>query len=95
MAREPCNRQKAIGPALLRKAADGRARHSHGAEKVWLYGAPRVRDGRAVTLTTRSRNTAGYRQLLEAVAAANPEGDLHVIADNLASHKSPPIWRLV
>ena len=35
--------------------------------------------------------SAGYQQLLAAVAAANPEGDLHVITDNLASHQSPPI----
>jgi len=29
--------------------------------------------------------------LLDAIATANPEGDLYVIGDNLASHKSPPI----
>jgi hypothetical protein len=65
--------------------------YGRGPEKVWVYGALRVRDGEGVTLTSRSRNTAGYRQLLEAVAAANPEGDLYVITDNLASHKSAPI----
>jgi transposase len=65
--------------------------YSRGPEKVWVYGGLRVRDGQAVTLTTRSRNTAGYRQLLEALAAANPSGDLYLIADNLASHKSAPI----
>ena len=65
--------------------------YSRGPEKVWVYGGLRVRDGQAVTLTTRSRNTAGYLQLLEALAAANPTGDLYLIADNLASHKSPPI----
>jgi DDE superfamily endonuclease len=56
-----------------------------------VYGALRVRDGHAITIPARSRNTAGYRQLLQAVADANPEGDLYVITDNLASHKSPPI----
>lgn len=56
-----------------------------------MYGALRVRDGQEVTFTTRSRNTAGYLQLLDAVAAANPVGDLYLITDNLASHKSPPI----
>jgi len=65
--------------------------YSRGPEKVWVYGALRVRDGQAITLTTRSRNTAGYLQLLEAIAAANPVGDLHLISDNLSSHKSPPI----
>ena len=65
--------------------------YSRGPEKVWVYGGLRVRDGQATTLTTRSRNTAGYLQLLEALAAANPTGDLYLIADNLASHKSPPI----
>jgi len=58
---------------------------------VWVYGALRVRDGQAITLTTRSRNIAGYLQLLEAIAAANPTGDLYLISDNLSSHKSPPI----
>jgi len=65
--------------------------YSRGPEKVWVYGALRVRDGQAITLTTRSRNTAGYLQLLEAIAAANPTGDLYLISDNLSSHKSPPI----
>jgi hypothetical protein len=50
-----------------------------------------VRDGQALTRTGASRNTAGYRDLLEAIAAANPDGELYVIGDNLSSHKSPPI----
>ena len=65
--------------------------YGRGPEKVWVYGALRVRDGQALTLTAASRNTAGYRRLIEAVAAANPQGELYVISDNLASHKSPPI----
>jgi len=65
--------------------------YSRGPEKVWVYGALRVRDGQAITLTTRSRNTADYLQLLEAIAAANPTGDLYLISDNLSSHTSPPI----
>jgi len=65
--------------------------YSRGPEKVWVYGALRVRDGQARTLTTRSRNTAGYRQLLEAIAAANPVGDLYLISDTRSSHKRPPI----
>jgi hypothetical protein len=50
-----------------------------------------VRGGQAVTLTARARNTAGSLQLLGAVAAANPGGDLYLIGDHLSSHKRPPI----
>ena len=45
--------------------------YGRGPEKVWVYGALRVRDGRAVALTAASRNTAGYLRLLEAIARAN------------------------
>jgi DDE superfamily endonuclease len=65
--------------------------YSRGPEKVWVYGALRVRDGKALTLTAPSRNTKGYLRLLEAVAQANPTGSLYLITDNLSSHKSPPI----
>lgn len=65
--------------------------YSRGPEQVWVYGALRVRDGHAITFTAASRNTAGHRQLLERVAKANPDGDRYLIADNLASHKSPPL----
>jgi hypothetical protein len=65
--------------------------YSRGREKVWVYGALRVCDGHEVTLTARSRNTVGYLRLLEAVAQDNLAGDLYLITDNLASHKSPPI----
>jgi DDE superfamily endonuclease len=65
--------------------------YGRGVEKVWVYGALRVRDGHELTLTARSRNTAGYLRLLSAVEEANPTGDLYLITDNLASHKSPPI----
>ena len=65
--------------------------YGRGPEKVWVYGALRVRDGKALTLTAPSRNTKGYLRLLEAVAQANPNGDLYLITDNLSSHKSPPI----
>jgi hypothetical protein len=51
-----------------------------------------VRDGQALTLTGRSRNTEGYLlRLLQAVERENPRGDLYLITDNLSSHKSPPI----
>jgi DDE superfamily endonuclease len=65
--------------------------YSRGLEKVWVYGALRIRDGYERTLTTRSRNTVGYLRLLDAVEQDNSEGDLYLITDNLSSHKSPPI----
>jgi hypothetical protein len=65
--------------------------YGRGPEKVWVYGALRVCDGEALTLTHRSRNTEGYLRLLQAVERANPSGDLYLITDNLSSHKSPPI----
>lgn len=65
--------------------------YGRGPDKTWVYGALRVRDGQAVTLNASSRNTAGYLALLKAATAANPDGELHLITDNLASHKSPPI----
>ncbi len=65
--------------------------YSRGREKVWVYGALRIRDGHEVTLTARSRNTVGYVRLLDAVEQANPMGDLYLITDNLSSHKSPPV----
>jgi transposase len=65
--------------------------YGRGPDKIWVYGALRPRDGQALTLTARSRNTAGFLRLLEAVETANPDGDLYLIADNLASHKSAPI----
>ena len=65
--------------------------YSRDPEKVWVYGALRVCDGEALTLSAPSRNTKGYLRLLEAVAKATPIGDLYLITDNLSSHKSPPI----
>jgi transposase len=65
--------------------------YSRGVDKVWVYGALRVRDGQAITLTARSRNTAGYLRLLNAIDAANPKGELYLITDNLSSHTSYPI----
>ena len=48
-------------------------------------------DGQALTLTAPARNTVGFQRLLAAIDAANPEGDLYLIADNLSSHKRAPI----
>lgn len=65
--------------------------YSRGLEKVWVYGALRVRDGQAITMTARARNTAGYLALLTTIAAANPAGDVYLITDNLSSHSSRPV----
>lgn len=65
--------------------------YSRGDGKVWVYGALRIRDGHALTLTQPARNTAGYAALLDAVERADPTGELFLITDNLSSHKSPPI----
>lgn len=65
--------------------------YSRGSEKSWVYGALRVREGHCLTQSSGSRNTVGYLRLLEAIDHDNPTGDLYLIADNLSSHKSPPI----
>jgi hypothetical protein len=62
--------------------------YGRGPEKTWVYGALRVRDGQTVTLAAPSRNSVGYQGLLAAVEAANPEGTIMVITDNLSSHSS-------
>lgn len=51
----------------------------------------RPRDGQALTRTAPSRNTVGFTMLLNAVEQANPDGELYLIADNLASQRSAPI----
>lgn len=92
-----------LGPVIPRSSAPGpgwsedghRIKHEldygRGPQKVWVYGAFRVRDGQEGTLCARSRNTAGYLRLLEAIAAANPMGEVYLISDNLSRHKSGPI----
>jgi hypothetical protein len=59
-----------------------------------VYGALRVADEQEVTMTAPSRNSTCYQQLLTTVEAANPDGDIVVITDNLASHSSnsTPTW---
>ena len=65
--------------------------YGRGQEKVWVYGALRVRDGQEVTFTAPSRNTVSYLKLLKQIDEANPDGDLHLVSDNLSSHTSRPI----
>jgi transposase len=65
--------------------------YGRGLEKVWVYGALRVRDGHEVTFSAPSRNTVGYLKLLKQLDEANPDGDLHLVSDNLSRHTSGPI----
>ena len=62
--------------------------YSRGPEKTWIYGALRVRDGQAITMTATSSNSAFYQRFLQLVEEANPTGDIYVITDNLSSHNS-------
>jgi DDE superfamily endonuclease len=62
-----------------------------GRDKVWVYGALCVRNGRTLTQVAPSRNTAGYLALRQALDQAHPQGDRYLISDNLSSHASGPI----
>jgi hypothetical protein len=62
--------------------------YGRGPEKTWVYGALRVGDGQAVTMTGPSRNSLGDQQLPVAVEAVNPGRAIVVITDNLWSHTS-------
>jgi len=62
--------------------------YSRGEEKVWVYGALRIRDGKELTRCAASRNSKGYIALLTDIEIANPTGDIFVITDNLSSHNS-------
>jgi DDE superfamily endonuclease len=65
--------------------------YGRGQDKTWVYGALCVRDGKALTLSAPSHNTAGYLQLLQAIERTYPGGKLTLISDNLSSHKSRPL----
>jgi len=89
-----------LGPVIPRRfppasgwSADGHRikaplDYSRGEEKVWVYGALRIRDGQELTRCAASRNSKGYIALLAAIEAANPSGGMCVITDNLSSHNS-------
>jgi hypothetical protein len=62
-----------------------------GPETTGVDGALGVRDGPALTPTAPSRHTTGYLALLQALDHAHPQGDLELVADNLASHSRGPI----
>jgi hypothetical protein len=48
--------------------------YGRGEEKVWVYGALRVRDGQDVTLTAPARTTAGSLKLLTLLESAKSGG---------------------
>ncbi|MET9251091.1 IS630 family transposase [Nonomuraea sp. NPDC003709] len=90
-----------LGPIVPRSFAPGPAwspdghrikaplDYARGPDKTWVYGALRIADGTALTMTAPSRNSACYQQFLQQVEDANPgDGDIWVIADNLSSHNS-------
>lgn len=62
--------------------------YSRGPDKAWVFGALRVKDGKSITFTSRSRNSKGYIKLLEKIERAIPRGLIYLIADNLSTHKS-------
>jgi len=62
--------------------------YSRGRDKVWVFGALRVENGKSMTFTSRSRNSKGYLKLLQKIERAIPRGLVYVIADNLKTHKS-------
>jgi hypothetical protein len=49
--------------------------YRRGPAKTWVYGALRVADGTAVTMTSPSRNSASYQEFLQKVEDANPGTD--------------------
>lgn len=51
-----------------------------------MYSALRVRDGQALAHCASSRNSTNYIQMLRAIEAANPTGEVNIITDNLSSH---------
>lgn len=62
--------------------------YSRGPDKVWVFGALRVEDGKSLTFTSRSRNSKSYIKLLKKIERAIPKGLIYLIADNLKTHKS-------
>ena len=62
--------------------------YSRGNDKVWIYGALRVRDGKEITKCAAARNSKNYVELLKDIEADNPTGDIFIVTDNLSSHNS-------
>jgi transposase len=56
--------------------------------KVWVFGAFEPRTGHALTLCTDGRGAIHFIDLLEALVKQWPTGELILILDNLAAHKT-------
>ncbi len=68
--------------------------HTHDYERhgtTQLFAALEVGTGR-VTAQARARHTgADFLALLRTVERAYPDGDLHVVLDNVSTHKTPAV----
>lgn len=69
--------------------------YSRGNDKVWIYGALRVCDGKEITCCAASRNSKNYIELLKSTEADNPTGAIFIITDNLSSHNSLEILLVI
>jgi transposase len=59
-----------------------------------LYAALRLLDGTVLGTCRPKRDTAGFLKFLDQVDHVTPADDaIHVILDNLSTHKSPPVQR--
>ena len=64
--------------------------YSRGPDKVWVFGALGVEDGKTLPFTSRSRNSKGYLKLLKKIERTIPRGLIYLIADNLKIHDRAP-----
>ncbi|GHO63403.1 hypothetical protein KSC_022950 [Ktedonobacter sp. SOSP1-52] len=62
--------------------------YSRGDDKVWIYGALRVRDGKELTRCAATRHSKNSIELLKDIEADNPTGEIFIITDHLSSHNS-------
>jgi hypothetical protein len=62
--------------------------YSRGPGKTWVYGALRIADGHALTMTAPSRDSACYQRFLQQVEDVHPNGQIVIVTDNLSSHNS-------
>jgi len=67
--------------------------YGRGRDKVWVFGALRVEDGKSITFTSRWRNSEGYLKLLQKIERATPKGLIYLVADNLRTHKKSVMVR--
>lgn len=65
-------------------------------DKVWVFGAFEPKTGQAITVCTQGRATAHFLTLLNQIVQTWQTGQIILILDNLASHKTLDIrlWAL-